>query len=296
MNVEAPEAEGPAIARFRSGVDELARRLHNARPDVVVVMAPDHFRSQFYENMPAFCIGVGELEGWGDWNTPVGPFRVQTSLARHILRSLLGWGFDPSHSYRLRVDHGLTQPLELLSIADIPIVPIIINAAAPPLPLPWRVHAFGLAVGAALSSFDRDLRVAVIGSGGLSHAPPALSVESRDPADATRVERMIAGREFVLSEGAAREASLVATVGQYSARINPAWDRAILSGFAAGDGATISRQLDADAIERDGGNGGQEIRTWIAAAAAAGDPRMDIVCYEPIPFFITGMGVMVTSA
>jgi 2,3-dihydroxyphenylpropionate 1,2-dioxygenase len=296
MNVAAPDADGPAIARFRSGVDELARRIHNARPDVVIVIAPDHFRSQFYENMPAFCVGVGELEGWGDWNTPVGPFRVHTSLARHILRSLLRLGFDPSHSHRMRVDHGLTQPIELLSLGDVPVVPIIINAAAPPLPPPWRVHAFGLALGAALRSFEGKLRVAVIGSGGLSHAPPSLSVESNDPADATRVERMIAGRDFVLSEAAAREANLIATVERYAPRINPNWDRAILSGFAAGDGATISRELDDEAIEREGGNGGQEIRTWIAAAAAAGDPRMDILCYEPIPFFITGMGVIVTSA
>jgi 2,3-dihydroxyphenylpropionate 1,2-dioxygenase len=296
MNVDAPSAQGPAIARFRSGVEELRRRIHAARPDAVIVFAPDHFRSQFYENMPAFCIGVGELNGWGDWNTPVGPFPVQIPLARHILRALLRAGFDPSQSHRLRVDHGFTQPLDLLALTHVPIVPIIINAAAPPLPPLWRTHSLGLAVGAALRSFEGDLRVAIIGSGGLSHGPPSLSVESTDPADAVRVERMIAGRQFVLSDAAAREASLIATVDRYSGRINPAWDRAILSALAAGDGATIARQLDDDAIERDGGNGGQEIRTWIAAAAAAGDARMDILCYEPIPFFITGMGAVVTSA
>lgn len=296
MNVAAPDEQVQAIGRFQIAVAELARRVHACSPDVVIMMAPDHFRGQFYENMPAFCIGVGEVDGWGDWETPNGPFKVQLPLARHILRALLDDNFDPSHSYRMRVDHGLTQPLQLLGLLDTPIVPIIINSAAPPLPTPRRVHEFGCAVGRAVNAFGEELRVAVIGSGGLSHAPPSLSVEDSDPANAFRVERLISGRAFVTADEPAREANLIATVEKYAGRINPTWDRALLSGFASGAGATIASALNETAIERDGGNGGQEIRTWLAAAAAAGDPPMDILAYEEIPFFITGMGVIAASA
>lgn len=294
MNVAAPKEQHWAIARFRAAVAELARRVHASAPDVVIVLAPDHFRGQFYDNMPAFCIGVGEVDGWGDWETPTGPFAVQLPLARHILRSLLDDGFDPSHSHRMRADHGLTQPLGLLGLVDTPIVPIIINAAAPPLPSPRRVHAFGHAVGKAVGRFADDLRVAVIGSGGLSHAPPAISIEDRDPANALRVERLISGKAFVIADEPAREATLLATVDTYAGRINPTWDRGLLRAFASGAGAQIASSFDEAAIERDGGNGGQEIRTWIAAAAVAGDPPMDILGYEEIPFFITGMGVIAT--
>lgn len=57
----------------------------------------------------------------------------------------------------------------------------------------------------------------------------------------------------------------------------------------------LAANLSEESIGRDGGNGGQEIRTWLAAAAAAGNRPMEILGYEPILFFITGMGVAASS-
>ena len=78
------------------------------------------------------------------------------------------------------------------------------------------------------------------------------------------------------------------------ARINPSWDRRILDHFGRGTVLSIARELTTESIFTDAGNGGQEIRTWIAAAGAAGDRPMNLLCYEPIDTLVTGMGVVVT--
>jgi len=49
------------------------------------------------------------------------------------------------------------------------IVPVCINTVQFPLPSAARVYAMGKAVGEAIKSWDSDKKVAVIGSGGLSH-------------------------------------------------------------------------------------------------------------------------------
>jgi hypothetical protein len=46
--------------------------------------------------------------------------------------------------------------------------------------------------------------------------------------------------------------------------------------------------LTAAEIERDGGNGGQEIRNWIAALATVPGWKGETLAYEPVPEWITG--------
>mgnify|MGYP003482099702 CR=1 FL=1 len=50
-----------------------------------------------------------------------------------------------------------------------------------------------------------------------------------------------------------------------------------------------------DEIERDAGNGGQEIRTWIVAAAAWGG-AMQVYGYEPQPAWLTGTACVAAFA
>ena len=52
----------------------------------------------------------------------------------------------------------------------IPIVPVFVNTFwEPNPPTARRCYDFGVALGAAIESFPDDLRVGVVGSGGLSH-------------------------------------------------------------------------------------------------------------------------------
>lgn len=292
MNAPIPANDAARLERFRAAAGRLGERIRAAEPDALVVFGPDHFRTLFYDNMPAFCLGVGQVDGWGDWGTPTGPFATAPKLARHILAALYADGFDPAYSYDLRVDHGISQPLQIWDMADRPLVPIIINTSAPPLPTPIRSYQFGAAVGRAIAAWPEPLRVAVVGSGGLSHAPPMGKIESEDPA---QVERLIHGRARVATEAKAREASLLATVERYQHGIQAEWDRAFLERLVQGQAEALARELDHATIEAAAGNGGQEIRTWLAMAGAVGNSPLETLGYEPITALITGMGVVAAS-
>lgn len=60
-------------------------------------------------------------------------------------------GFDLSLSYSLTIDHGLVQSYEMVcGGTDIPMVPLVVNTAAPPLPTMERCIGFGRALGDTL--------------------------------------------------------------------------------------------------------------------------------------------------
>ena len=51
-------------AETRSWIDEnfgeLGKRVRAARPDVLVIHSTDHWCNFFLNNIPAFCIGIGD--------------------------------------------------------------------------------------------------------------------------------------------------------------------------------------------------------------------------------------------
>src|ERR1051326_6698276 len=47
--------------RMAAAYKELGRRLTAAKPDVLIVVSPDHWSNFFLDNYPAVCIGVGEV-------------------------------------------------------------------------------------------------------------------------------------------------------------------------------------------------------------------------------------------
>jgi protocatechuate 4,5-dioxygenase, beta chain len=67
------------------------------------------------------------------------------------------------------------------------IVPVEINTVQFPLPSAARCYKLGEAIGRAVASYPEDLRVVVIGTGGLSHQARARSRYS------TRFSRSSAG-------------------------------------------------------------------------------------------------------
>ena len=282
MNLPIPKNHDQ-VERFRRAVQELAARLRDSKPDVLIVFGPDHFRALFYDLMPPFTIGLDRLAGWGDWNTPPGPFRSHPELAKHILNACLAEGFDLAFSHDLKVDHGITQPLQLMDLTDFPLVPIIVNSIGVPLPLLQRCHGFGAAVGRAVAGFAGELRVAVLASGGLSHDPTAPSFENA-----------LHGRTNGFAASRERETNLMKIAGKLQSRINPEWDRHVLNRLKNGEAALVAEEMTEESIFEAAGKGAQEIRTWIALAGAMGDKKMEILGYEPIDALITGMGVIST--
>ena len=49
------------------------------------------------------------------------------------------------------------------------LVPLVVNVLQHPLPKPMRCYKLGKAIGKAVESYPEDLKVAMVGTGGLSH-------------------------------------------------------------------------------------------------------------------------------
>lgn len=290
MNLDVPAAELPAVDAFRVAARQLGSELRAARPDVLVVFAQDHFRTVFYGNMPAFLIGVGDVSQWGDWRGPTAPLKTDTPLARHIARQLFDRDFEPALSYDMKVDHSISQILEQFDMVDVPVIPILVNAAAPPLPTPARCFAFGEAVHSAIQAFPEARRVGVVGSGGLSHAPLKVTIDTeQDPAAR---DFFIRGRPMpgITEEG--RIKGILGRIDQLAQAIRPEWDRMILERLAAGQARELAAELDSASIEANGGTGGQELRSWLAMLGAARAQTVTTLHYAPVRFLVTGMAAI----
>mgnify|MGYP001427526831 CR=1 FL=1 len=78
------------------------------------------------------------------------------------------------------------------------------------------------------------------------------------------------------------------------------WDREFLQSFVANKLEDFDAMTDAD-IDRIAGFGAHELRTWVAAAAAAkaisrqqaGQLQAELRYYHLVPEWITGMGIVV---
>jgi 2,3-dihydroxyphenylpropionate 1,2-dioxygenase len=281
-----PEAPG---GRFSAAVARLRTEVAALRPDAVVIFGPDHARNLFYDCMPPFCIGVERVSGVGDYGTPRGELPLARPLAGEIFAGVTARGFDPALSLDLGIDHGIAQVYaKLFPGLDVPMVPVVVNAGCPPLPGFRRCADLGRAVGAAIACAGRADRVLVVGSGGMSHWPASISAQ--DPAITPEWrDFLIHGRPRVTAlEPARQERAVRIAEGAGTGRVNAEWDRALLDRLAH-DPLALER-LDDGAVERDGGPGALELRTW-AAALAAWDRPVATTVYEPVGEWITGMGI-----
>jgi len=286
-------------AEVRGALSSMSRWARDFDPDVVVVIGPDHYNSFFYRLMPSFCIGTA-VESIGDWNTPSGSVSVASETAQQCVQFMHRAGVDVALSHQMNIDHGSTQFLnQIFDWSSLPpIIPIFINCAAPPLPPLTRVVALGQALGEFLDSLTGQ--ILIMASGGLSHDPPVPSLANAPPAVR---ERLIVGGMLEPEARAARQQrvlddALAQRDGTSASRpLNPKWDQQFLDNLEAFDFNSIAKMND-ESITAEGGCGGHEVRTWIAAAAAAQhcDARsLERLFYRPIPEWIAGYGLMKAS-
>jgi 2,3-dihydroxyphenylpropionate 1,2-dioxygenase len=240
--------------------------------------------------MPPFVIGVERAIGFGDYGSRSGEIPVDSDLAWAARDGMTAAGFDLALSFSLTIDHGLVQAYDMLiTDQNMPIVPLVVNTIAPPLPTVDRCTRLGHALGAALRHDGTSTRVLVVASGGLSHWLP--SNDPRDPGiDPRRRDSIIYGRADVKAFAAAREPGVRSMGGTPDAPVNVEWDRDFLRRMHQEGGVP---SMDDVELEKCAGNGGNEIRTWMIGRAAAGQPLV-WSAYDPVPEWITGMGIGAT--
>jgi 2,3-dihydroxyphenylpropionate 1,2-dioxygenase len=281
-----------AIAAAREQVQAFA-------PELVVLVAPDHYNGFFNELMPPFCVGTA-ARSVGDYLSPAGELNVDADAALALATRLMDEDFDLAVSRSMVVDHGFAQALQLLwgDLDTPPVLPIFINAVAQPgIPRLRRCRQLGEAIGRFLDGVPR--RTLLIGSGGLSHEPPVPTLAHPDAAVRERItfrnEPTPAEREAKTQRVMAAGQALAA--GNSAMKpINPQWDRRWMEALAAG-----GSELDAlcamseESIERDAGLSGHESKSWLVARSALPTGQA-LTCslrhYQAIPEYIAGFGVM----
>lgn len=168
--------EDPAWKPLFDGYKPVAQWLKAQEVDTLVIFYNDHASALFFDLYPTFAIGIGETFPVADEGAglrPLPPIRGDLDLQIHIAESLVNDEFDMATFQDRPLDHGCASPLPLLWPHQNgwpgKVVPIAINVLQFPLPTAARCWKLGQAVRRAVESFPQDRRVAIIGTGGLSH-------------------------------------------------------------------------------------------------------------------------------
>ncbi|MFW7345577.1 MAG: hypothetical protein ACODTU_05795 [Pigmentiphaga sp.] len=253
--MRAPKGDPDDLARADrvfQAFSALSASLKEARPDVLVVVATDHFLTFDQAALPVFAIGTGAaFPGHGEFGVPRRDYTGVAGLGEAVHAGMVAAGFDAAGARGLPLDHSFSCPLQLLLAGwDAPVLPVYVNCTIEPLPRLDRCLAFGRVLGDVLRAQDLAPRVAVLGTGGLSH-----------------------------------------WVGMpETGHINRDFDRRFLEGFAAGRFDEIAG-WDAAEVVRSAGNGAAEIRNWLLAAGTARATGARVAAYEPVQAWVTGIGV-----
>lgn len=279
-------------ARCMAALDELQRQLTAARPDVVIVFGDDQDEQFSVANTPTLAVYAGE--SFGGYrvskyagvplpNTPRverpvdpenwGEVAGNPELAKHLLTGLVRAQFDPAFMLELPhpevgMSHAFMRPLHCLRPAlDLPVVPIFIDCFYGPQPTGRRCYDLGRAVRGLIDSWPADLRVAVIGSGGLWHTPL--------DANATIDERFNAD---ILAAAVAGDAKAMADTFDEGLERCADYDAAQIESATGGTGMLVGY-----------GSGIGETRNWVAAAAVAEGSTGVVV--DSVPIWASPVGV-----
>lgn len=289
----------PIVAEAADVVARLRAEVEAFDPQVIYLFWPDHLNGFFLDIMPQFCIGIA-AESVGDYQTSAGPLQVPRALAEACADAVVAADIDLGFSYRMQVDHGCAQPLEELTGAldRYPVVPIFINAVAPPVVSFRRARLLGEAVGRFARG--RGERALFVGSGGLSHNPPVPQLATTT--DPEVIQRLINNRNPSPEARAARQARTIAAARAFTAGtstlhpLNAEWDRTLMSRLAERDWTALDAYRN-DEITAAAGGSAHEVKTWVAAVAA-----MEVACagrwhsaqryYREIPEWIAGFGAL----
>ena len=205
-------------------------------PDVIFLVYNDHATNFDLGVIPTFAIGTAAEfdpadEGYGPRPVPV--VKGAPELASHIAQSVIQQDFDLTIVNNLKVDHGLTVPLNLMfgSPAEWPckVIPFHVNVVQYPVPSGARCFALGQAIRRAIESYDEPLEVHIWGTGGMSHQ----------------------------------------LQGPRAGLINAEWDNAFLDRLIT-DPAGLSKMPHIDYV-REAGSEGIELVMWLIARGAMSD-------------------------
>ncbi len=180
-----PSGSGPSLEvqkKLRADAEKafsvLQAELIASRADVLIVVANDQFVNFFYNNIPTFYVTLAD-EVEGQFTRHHFHYQNHKELGQAILKSGLEKGIDLSFGHHVELQHTQVVPLYfLLPEPTIPILPIYVNTWVSPLPTPHRCYRLGEVIREVAE--QREERVAILATGGLSHFPGSPKIGEID--------------------------------------------------------------------------------------------------------------------
>ncbi len=150
--------------------------IKDVAPDVVILIYNDHASAFSVELINTFVLGAADEydpadEGYGPRQVP--QLIGDSDFSSHLIESLVLDEFDMALANEMDVDHGCTVPLTVMF--DKPdawpckVIPLCVNVIKYPQPTGNRCYNLGKALRKAIESYPEDIKVAVFGTGGMSH-------------------------------------------------------------------------------------------------------------------------------
>ncbi len=257
----APEAPADAVrAKIWGAYEKCAHRLAELDPTCVIIVGCDHFILFGPHCLPKYLIGTGDLDG------PVeslpgltrSPLLNHGELAEHIVSEGESKGFDWAVARSFTVDHSFSIPQQLV----VQPAEKVLGRALPCIPV-------YLACGA-------DPYISL----------PRSAELGRHIHDAVK---SFPANERIVIIGSGGISHWVGTVEMGQVSVD--FDEEILALGVAGDVSGLTAYSDEEIINR-AGNGAMEIRNFACAMAAVPQARGEVIAYEAVPEWVTGLGFL----
>ena len=241
---------------YRS-MDEFRLKMEATNPEALIIVAAEHFANFFFDNMPPYCMGMAdEYEG---------PIEDEEWLG--IDRTVVPGNPDLSGRLIRRIMHKVD-----VAYAQ-----------------EWK---FDHGISVPLHFLTPEYKLPVIPVNINCQCPPLTPLHRAYEFGRALREACDAEPERI---------AIVATGGishwpctPDSGKINEEWDRDFLDRFVRNDREAMTSYTDEETY-RDGGQGGFEIRTFIAVAGATEGSGGELITYLPIPIFAVGCTVATMS-
>lgn len=235
---------------FHNAFDEMREELEASKPDALIVVAAEHFANFFMNNMPAYCIGMAdEYEGPIEDPEWLGIARTNAPGNPELSK---------------RIIQRVLQDVDVAYSEE------------------WKFdHGISVPLHFLTPRYDLDIIPVNINCQG----PPL-----------TPLHRVWAFGEALRKacDEAPERIAIIGTGGishwpatPDSGKIDEDWDRKFLQQWSACDKEAMLSYSDEETW-RDGGQGGFEIRTFVAISAATASRTAKVHYYRPIPIFAVG--------
>ena len=166
-------ADKKQVDNVMAAFSKIRDRMNELEIDTAIVVGDDHYTMFGPHCLPSMLIGIGDVDGpHEEWlGHEKAPIANNPALAEHIMEYGFDHGFDWAVAKALTIDHSTFVPyLKVIKeLDDVKMIPVYVAAGVMPLIKPKRCVQLGEMIADAVAASPGDERVAIIGTGGLSH-------------------------------------------------------------------------------------------------------------------------------